>query len=236
MRNVFTIAKRELGSYFVSPIAYVVIAAFLAVTGYLFALILFYSREATMRYLFNNMTTILLFVAPILTMRLLAEEERTGTIELLLTSPVQDWEVVVGKYLASLVLFTLMLGLTAYYPLVLDIFGNPDRGAIVAGYLGLFLFGAALLAVGLFTSSVTGNQIVAAVLGIGLCILLWLTEALADFMGPPVSNLLSYLALGNHFFDFTKGIVDTKDVIYYLSVIAAGLSLATTTLSARRWK
>jgi len=236
MRNIMAIAKREVGSYFVSPIAYIVTAAFLVITGYLFAMILFYSREATMSYLFRYMTTILIFVAPLLTMRLLAEEQRSGTIEILLTSPVRDGEVVMGKFLASLCLLTIMLALTLYYPLILELFGNPDRGPIAAGYLGLFLLGGALLAAGVLTSSLTQNQIVAAVLGVAVALFLWLCGALTDFVGPPLGGFFHYLALSSHFFDFPKGVVDSKDVIYYLSVTAACLFLATRSLETRRWR
>lgn len=236
MRNTFAIAKRELQAYFVSPIAYVVTAAFLVITGYLFSMILYYSREATMRYLFGNIATILLFVAPVLTMRLLAEEQRSGTIELLLTSPVRDWEAVLGKFLAGLALLVIMLALTLYYPLILERYGDPDLGSIAAGYLGLLLLGGALLAIGVLTSSLTSNQIVAAVLGVGLILILWLSQALSDVAGPPLAGFFSYLAFPTHYFDFAKGVIDTKDVIYYLSVIAAALFLATRSLETRRWK
>lgn len=235
VRNIFAIARRELESYFVSPIAYVVTAAFLFISGYFFTFILFYTRQATMRYLFGNLSIIALFVAPILTMRLLSEEKRSGTIELLLTSPVRDWEVVLGKYLASLGLFTLMLALTFYYPIILEMFGNPDKGAIFAGYLGLWLYGAALLGVGVLASSLTQNQIIAAVVGFGLVLILWVCDAAGDFTGAPLSNFLRYLSLSNHYFDFSKGIVDTKDVVYYISVIAGALFLSTLSLSSRRW-
>ncbi len=237
MRNILSIAKRELGAYFASPIAYLVIAAFLAITGYLFSMIIYYWREATMLGVFGNMTTILLFVAPLLTMRLLSEEQRSGTIELLLTSPVRDGEVVVGKFLASLGLLAVMLGLTFYYPFVLEVFkGNPDFGPIVSGYIGILLLGGALLAVGLLTSSLTSNQIVAAVLGVALILVFWLCEALGDVTGPPLDGYLSFLSFSSHFSDFHKGVIDTKDVIYYLSVIVAFLFLATRSLETRRWR
>lgn len=235
MRIIFAIAKREFQAYFVSPIAYVVIAAFLVVTGYLFSIILILSREATMRYLFGNVMVILIFVAPVLTMRLLAEEQRSGTIELLLTSPVKDWEVVLGKFLASLGLFASMISLTLYYPFILERYGNPDPGPIAGGYLGLLLFGGSVLSIGVFTSSLTRNQIVAALMGVGISLFLWLCDALANFASPPLSSFFSYLSLRTHFPDFAKGVVDTKDVVYYLSIIASGLFLATRSLEKRRW-
>lgn len=236
MKNVIAIARRELGTYFTSPIAYVVTAALLAIAGFMFERILFFSREATLRYLFTNLATILLFVAPALTMRLLAEERRSGTIELLLTAPVRDWEVIWGKWLASFILFLAMLSLTLVYPLVLERFGDPDWGPIGSGYLGLILLGGALLALGTLTSTLTRNQIIAAVLGVALCVGLWLIAALAESNEGALNSGLRYLALGEHFFDFLKGVVDTRDVIYYLSVIAGALFLATRVLETRRWR
>ncbi len=236
MRNTLAIARREIQAYFVSPIAYVVAAAFLAIMGYFFAAVLYYTREATMRYTFGNMTTVLLFVAPVLTMRLLAEEQRMGTIELLLTSPVKDWEVVLGKFLGSLTLYAAMLGISLYFPLILTVLGNPDLGPILGGYVGLLFLGAALLSLGVLTSSLTQNQIVAAVLGVVLVVLLWLIGAVGDITGPPLSGVFDYLALSTHFFDFVKGVIDTKDILYYLSVTVAALFLATRVLETRRWR
>lgn len=236
MRNALAIAGRELQAYFVSPIAYVVTAAFLLVSGYLFAAILLLSQEATLRYLFGNLTTILLFVAPLLTMRLLAEEQRSGTLELLLTSPVQDWEVVLGKWLASLGLFAGIMLLTGYYPLLLWRYGNPDWGPVLTGYGGVLLLGGALLSLGTLTSALTSNQIVAAVLGVGLSILAWLIDALSQFTGSPISGVFDYLSLSTHFYDFLRGIVDTKDIVYYVSVIVVALFLATRVLETRRWR
>jgi ABC-2 type transport system permease protein len=236
MRNTLTVARRELQAYFVSPLAYVATAIFLAITGYFFYVILFYSREATMRYLFGNMTIILMLVIPALTMRLLAEEQSKGTMELLLTSPVRDWEVVVGKYLAAVVLFAVMLLLTAYYPVVLNIYGDPDMGPIWGGYLGLFLLGSALLSLGVFASSVSSNQIVAALLGLALIMGLWLIDALGGIASGSLADFFNYLALSGHFQDFTRGIIDSKDVIYMLSLIVGSLFLTTRVVETRRWR
>jgi ABC-2 type transport system permease protein len=236
MTKVWTIARREVGAYFVSPIAYVVTAAFLFVMGILFERILFYSREASLRYLFQNLSFLLTFVAPLLSMRLLAEEKRSGTLELLLTSPVRDWEVVVGKFLAALALFSVMLALTLLYPLILLAFGNPDMGPVLSGYLGVLLMGSSMLAIGVFTSSLSQNQIVAGVLGIVILLVLSLLEPLAQAFSPPISEFLRNLSLGRHFPDLARGVIDSKDVVYYLSVTVAGLFLATRSLEARRWR
>src|SRR5579875_374292 len=173
MGNIVAIARRELMSYYGSFLFYVVTAAFLVITGFFFAVTVAFSRSAQVAPLFQTMYTIMLLVAPILTMRLLAEEQRTGTIELLLTSPVRDAELVLGKFLAGLGLLVSMLVLTGFYPLLLALYGNPDRGGIIGGYLGALLFGGLAIAVGLFTSSLTQNQIVAAVLSFAILLLLW---------------------------------------------------------------
>jgi len=242
MRNVLTIARRELQAYFVSPIAYVVGAAFLIIMGLIFSLIITspspWGAEASLRFVFGNVFTafILMIITPLLTMRLLAEEQRSGTLELLLTSPVRDWEVVLGKYLAALGLFVGLLVMTIPYPIILKLLDNPDPGPMFSAYLGLLLVGSSLLSLGVFTSTLTRNQIVAAVLGFGLILVLVLAEFLSGYARGPLGNFLSYLGIFNHYFDFLKGIVDTRHVIYYLSVTVAGLFLATRSLETRRWK
>jgi ABC-2 type transport system permease protein len=242
MRNVWAIARRELGAYFVSPIAYLVGAAFLAMMGFFFYTDVVFTvlsrSEPTMRYVFGVMTTILLFVAPVLTMRLLAEEQRLGTLELLLTAPVRDWEVVLGKYLAALVFYLGLLLATAVYPLLLFwMRGNPDVGPILSGYLGMALFGAALLSIGLFSSSLSQNQVVAAVVGIGVVILLAVASLPADgITDPTLQQILNHLDLRNHLLNFRRGLIDTVDIVYYLSVTAAFLFLTVQILNSRRWR
>lgn len=238
MRNMLIIARRELGAFFASPIAYLVTAGFLAIAGYFFSVILVLSRQATMQFVFGNMVVVLLFVAPLLAMRLLSEEQRSGTIELLMTSPVRDWQVVWGKWLAAFVLYLVMMAFTGLYVVVLWRLGNPDFGPIMSGYLGIILLGAALLALGTLTSAVTENQIVAAVLGVALAVLLYVSSALADVSGTDslLGRLFEYLALSEHLFDFTRGVVDTTHVIFYLSVTAGALYLATRALETRRWR
>ncbi len=238
MRNMLIIARRELGAFFASPIAYLVTAGFLAIAGYFFSAILILSRQATMQFVFGNMVVVLLFIAPLLAMRLLSEEQRSGTIELLMTSPVRDWQVVWGKWLAAFLLFLVMMVFTGLYVVVLWRVGNPDFGPILSGYLGIILLGAALLALGTLTSAVTQNQIVAAVLGVALTVLLYVSSAMTDVMGAHslVGRFFGYLALAEHLSDFTRGVVDTTHVIFYLSVIAGALYLATRALETRRWR
>jgi ABC-2 type transport system permease protein len=236
VRNVWAVATRELHSYFLSPLAYVVIALFLALSGYLFALILSSSREASLRGLVSNVSVLFLFIVPAVSMRLLAEEQRTGTVELLLTNPVQEWEIVAGKFLASIMLILVMLALTLLFPLFLFVFGNPDRGPIITGYIGVLLQAAAFLAVGLWASSLTQNQIVAALVAFALLLILWLSDNLGQFLGGSIGAIVSYTSVVNHFSSFPQGVIETKDVIYYLTVIAAGLILSTLSLQSRRYR
>ncbi|MBI2954495.1 MAG: ABC transporter permease subunit [Chloroflexi bacterium] len=236
MRNILTLSEKELRSYFASPMAYIVTAAFLVVAGWIFAFVLINSRQATMQDSFQGMAIIMLLVSPVLAMRLLAEEQRTGTIELLLTSPVRDFEVVLGKFLASLALFIVMLGFTLYYVFLLTRLGNPDAGPILAGYLGMVLAGAAFLAIGLLYSSLTSNQVIAAFLTIvTLLVLLWF-DALSSSFSPSISAVTGYLSLTRHLSDLPRGIIDTKDIVYFLSLIVACLFMTVRSLETRRWR
>ncbi len=238
MRNVWTITLRELRSYFVSPVAYAVSALFLVLLGVLFYLNVSSVQQASMRETFNVMVFVLVLIAPGLTMKLLAEEQRMGTIELLLTSPVHDWEVVLGKYLGSLILFSVMLvAPTLYYVVLLVFFGPPDLGPIATGYLGVLLLGGSFLAIGVFTSSLTQNQIVAFFASWVILILLWIASSVGNVA--PVNNLtdaLSYISITRHTDDFFAGVLDTTHVVYALSVIVVALFAATQVLQTRRWR
>ena len=236
MRNVWAVSVRELRSYFLSPLAYVVIALFLALSGYLFALILANGREASLRGLVQNISVLYLFIVPAISMRLLAEEQRTGTVELLLTNPVQEWEIVTGKFLASVMLVLVMLGLTLLFPLFLFIYGNPDRGPIITGYVGIFLQAAAFLSIGLWASSLTQNQIVAAIVSFALLLILWLSENLGQFLGGTIGSIISYTSVITHFQSFPQGVIQSNDVIYYLSLVLAGIVLSTLSLQSRRYR
>ncbi len=235
MRTALVIAERELKSYFVSPIAYVITALFLLISGYLFSVILLNTNEASLRYLISNLSVIWLFITPALTMRLLAEETKSGTIELMMTNPVRDFELVLGKYLGALGFLLVMLAFTLYYPVLLFIFGNPDRGPMLAGYLGVVLQAAAFLAIGLMASSFTQNQIVAAILTFAILLIMWLSESVANFLGKPLGDVMRYLSVTNHFQDFSRGVIDTTHVIYFLSIVAASLFITFLSLQTRRW-
>ncbi len=236
VRAILAITAKELNSYFASFIAYAVVAGFLFVTGAFFSLSVLLSRQVNVRFTLTDVAIILLFVSPAITMRLLAEEQASGTLELLVTSPIREAEIILGKYLAALVFLVVMLAATAYYPLLLISYSQPDPGPILAAYLGLFLQGAAFISLGLFVSALTRNQVVAYIFTFALLLIIWLFEAISGIFGGPLGSVLSSLAFYNHFVDFPKGVVDTKDVVFYLSVVVFGLVLAERVLESRRWR
>ena len=238
MRNILIISRKELVNYLTSPMAYVITAVFLALSGTFFATYLAsvgYVDTSISGFLNAAQFLILLFAA-LLTMRLVAEEKKTGTWELLLTAPLRDGELIIGKFLGSLVVVAGMLVLTLYYPGILMVFGDPDLGPMATSYLGLLLLGSACLAAGIFASSVTNNQIVAAVLSGGILFGLWFLGAGASLLPGPAGEVIAQLSLGHYFPDFARGIVDTKGVVYYITVTALFLYMATRTIEATRWK
>lgn len=237
MRIVQAVAWKEIQIYFSSPTAYIVGMIFLALAGFFFVQDLSDPfPEASLSPFFQGATIILVLMGPALTMRLMAEEQKMGTIELLLTSPVRDWEVVIGKYLASLVFYLATLSLTLYYVLLLLVFADPDPGPIYAGYLGLVLYGAASLAIGLLTSTLTSNQIVSAVVAMGILLALYFAGAASTSLGNTASSIIGEVGLKTHFDDFDRGIIDTKHVMYYLCFIAFFLFLTVRALETRRWR
>ncbi|MFW5888685.1 MAG: ABC transporter permease subunit, partial [Patescibacteria group bacterium] len=213
--------KKELMSYFNSPIAYIFIAVFLMVGNWLFFDGFFLMERADMRSYFQLLPWMFLFLAPAVTMRLWAEEKKLGTIEFLLTLPVTNWQVVLGKFLGSLVFVFITLLLSAGLPITVSLLGNPDPGPIVAGYLGALFLGGAYLALGIFMSSLTKNQIVAFVLALVACFSAFIIGADFVLAGAPssVAPVMRFLGLGAHFHDIAKGVIDSKDIIYYLSFI-----------------
>jgi len=235
VRNTATIALREFKSYLASPMAYVVTGIFLVLTGFFFNISPATYDETSIRGFLEAGGLLLLLLASVLTMRLLAEERKMGTLELLLTAPVRGSEVIVGKFLGSLGVLTVMLVLTFYYPILLVSFGDPDMGPIATGYLGLFLLGCTSLAVGLFASSLTSNQIVAAVVAGGILFALWFLGMAADLLPEALGEVIGYFSLSYYFPDLMRGIIDTRGIIYYLSVTALFLFLAIRSLEHSRW-
>lgn len=238
MRNIGIIARKELKSYLGSPMAYVVTAVFLALSGSFFSSYLagtHYADTSIRGFLEAGQILILLF-AGVLTMRLVAEERKLGTWELLLTVPVRDGEIVLGKFLSGLAVLCGMLVLTLYYPIVLVVLGDPDLGPMATSYLGLLLLGSAALAVGVFASSLATNQIVSMVVAEGILFALWFVGAASDLAPGALGKILSFISLSGHFPDFVTGIVDTRAVVYYLSVTAVFLYLATRSVETDRWR
>jgi ABC-2 type transport system permease protein len=254
MRNIWTICRRELYSYFVSPIAWVLLAIFAFLSG-VFTYIISASfaraslesqmsgqsmpmnlNEQVIAPLFSNIAVIGLFLIPLISMRLFAEEKRQGTIELLITSPLHDLEIVMGKWLSAVLMYGALLVILLVDFSFLFIYGNPDWKPVVSGFIGVLLQGACLLAFGTFISTLTRNQIVAAAIGFGLALVLWILNWTTSFGNTPVIQVLNYLSIVSHMDSFSRGVIDTKDLIYYVSMIFLGLFLTARSLESLRWR
>lgn len=236
MQNTLAIWRREMGAYFNSPVAYIVVTVFLVAAGYLYFAQVFFAGEASMRDFFGISPLLFLFFGPAITMRLLAEEKRTGTLELLITMPIKDWEVVLGKYLAAVGLLATAIGLTLAYPLTLSLWGDFDWGTIAGGYLGLLLMGGSYLAIGVMASSWTQNQVVAFILAFAISFALYLSGKLLQLMPASLAPIIEYISLDAHFANIAKGVVDTRDLVYYLTLIGGCLFLSAQSLDSRRWR
>ncbi|HVT08723.1 MAG TPA: ABC transporter permease subunit [Polyangia bacterium] len=236
MSPALVISRREIRTYFNSAVAYIVVAAFMVLTGYLFFTQLFLEKQADMRGFFNIMPLMFMFVVPAITMRLLADEKSSGTLELLITMPVRDWEVVVGKFLAAMTLLCTAIGLTLVFALSVRALGPLDRGPAIGGYLGLVLMGGAYVSIGVMASSLTRNPIVSFIVAFVISFGLYLLGRLTQFLPQAWQGLVAYLSIDGHFENIGRGVIDSRDVIYYLSVIAVGLLIATLSLESRRWK
>jgi len=227
--------RRELRAYFLSPISYLVWVVFLVAAGWLFLIPLRNNAPATLSGAFQSMSTLLIFVVPLLTMRLLAEEHRLGTLETLLTDPVRERTIVLGKYCASLVFFVLLLLPTVSFPLILAALGEPDPGPVAGGYLGLLLLGALFLAIGLLCSALTMNTIGAAALSFTLLLMLWGLGAAAESLAPGIwRDVLDYASAFRRFEPLRRGVVDTRTLVWCGSLIAWTLAVGTSALALRR--
>jgi ABC-2 type transport system permease protein len=254
MRNTWIIFRKELRSYFVSPVAYVLLVMFALIFGWFFwnmlGAFVFYSmasqmrgemmpmnvNEQIIRQLLGNMNVVGLFFIPVITMRLFAEEKRNGTIELLATSPIRDVEVILGKWLAAVALYAGMLLLTGLNIAFVFKYGNPDWKPLAVGYLGLLLQAAALLAIGTFISSLTKNQIIAGAATFGVCLLVFVLGWASGYETSTWAEVLSYMSVTTHMESFAKGVLDSKDAIYYVTVIFLGLFLTARSLESLRWR
>lgn len=235
MQNALIIARRQFRSYFNGPSAYIVISVVLILLGVFFWNTFFLFGRATVREMFTLLPIFLVLAAPAMTMGLLAEEKRTGTIELLITMPVRDSEVIVGKFLGVLGLYTVLLLLTLPYPLSVATLGNLDWGPVLSGYLALLLEGAAMLAVGLLASSWTDNQLVALFVGAAICFGFWVLDRFLPFLPLGAASVFEWLSFDVHFRSMARGVIDTRDLVYFISVIGLALAMAFRSLESRRW-
>lgn len=246
MRSILLIASKELKSYLTSPMAYVVVSIFLLLSGLFFVLYLNNTNftDTSLQGFIDPLSVfgvqaggniLLLLFAVVLTMRTLAEEKKLGTWELLLTSPVRDSDVILGKFIGSLGIMLIMLILTLFYPLLLIIYGDPDIGPIWTSYLGLVLLGGTAISIGIFASSLTSNQIVAAVVAGAILFGLWVLGIIAASAPQALQQVLNYLSISSHSVGFEAGVIDTRDVVYYLSITALFLYASIRSLEASRW-
>jgi ABC-2 type transport system permease protein len=254
MKNVWIICRKELKSYFASPIAYLLMAFFALIFGFGFFVatrdfvrfgfmaqmqgrnVPMNVNEQVIRPLLGFASTVALFLIPMITMRLFAEEKRMGTIELLMTSPVSDWEIILGKWFGALLLYMCVLATSLLNIAFLFAFGKPDWKPVLVGYLGLILQGATLLAIGAFISTTTRNQIIAGGVTFFVCLLFWLLSWFTAFDNAGLSQIVSYLSIVTHFEGFAKGVIDLKDVVYYLSMIFLGLFITSRSMESLRWR
>jgi len=235
MKKVIPIFRREIFAYFFSPMAYIVISVFLLLTGWFFTSELFLADDSSLRSVFSIIPFIFIFFAPAITMRLLSEERKSGTIELLVTMPITDLEIVLGKYLAGLGLLLVALFFTLPYALTIIVLGRPDMGMLVTGYLGLVLMGASYISVGVFASTISKNQVVSFIIAFMIIFILFLLNKFLPVMPSYLVPLLQYLSIDYHFTNVSRGVIDTRDIVYYLSLIIFMLSLAKLSLESRKW-
>ncbi len=238
MRNVWIMGKRELAAYFSSAVAYVAITVFLVVVGVKFFIIdgFFKTGEASLRSFFELVPLFFVFYLPAITMRSIAEEKRQGTFELLATLPISDSEIVLGKYLGAVGFLAVTLAVTLVYPLGLALLGDPDWGAILGGYIGLLFLGAALLAAGIMASTWTQSQIVSYILGTLIGAIFFFTERLVRLFWETARDAVAYVSFDSHYSNFVRGVLDTRDILFFVAITALFLVVATFSLNSRRWK
>ena len=252
MSNIIAIAQKELRSYFASPIGYVITGLFALLFGFFFYNFLRYFASVSEQMmmsggtpnvnqhmiagLLQNAAVIILFIMPMITMRTYSEEKRSGTIELLLTSPVTDLQIILGKFFGAMGLYAAMLGVTLLYIGMLFFLGNPEWKPIMAGYLGLLLLGGCFISVGLLISSLTKNQIVAGIATFAVFLFLWVINWIGENASATTRDIVNYLSITQHFEDFTRGVIDTKHLVYYLSFITFGLFLTAKSVDSERWR
>jgi ABC-2 type transport system permease protein len=236
MSAALAISKREIRTYFNSPVAYIVVTVYMLLAGYLFFNTLFIEKQAEMRGYFGLAPMLFSFIIPAFTMRLIAEEKGSGTLELLITMPVRDWEVVMGKFLAAMALLATLLGMTLFYAFTLNSIGPVDKGPTYGGYFGLLLMGGAYVAIGVMASSLTRNQIVAFIIAFAISFSLYLFGRITQVVPESIQPIIAFLSIDAHFESIGRGVIDSRDVLYYLSVMAICLVVSTVSLESRKWK
>ena len=234
MRTIWAISKKELRHYFNSPMAYIIIIAFLLVNGWFFGSNLFLVNQSTLRPYFATVPLLLIFFVPAFSMRLLAEEKKQGTLELMVTMPISDIEIVLGKFLGAVIFYAATLALTLFYPITVASLGDLDWGPVIGGYLGIFLTGASLVAIGLFASSLTNNQIIAFIISFVIGFGLFLIGKMLAFSSGGLLRLLDFIGFDTHFNNISKGIIDSRDLLYYASLIFLMLFLTLQNLLNRK--
>jgi gliding motility-associated transport system permease protein len=233
---IWILTKKEMRSYFNSPVAYVVIILFLLISGWQYSSAMFLSGTADLRGLFQIISFLFLFFIPALSMRLLSEEKRSGTIELLGTMPIHEWQLVLGKFIPALFLMAIMLVLTLVNYITISYLGDPDSGATIGGYLGLFFMSSTYLSIGLFTSSLSKNQIVAFISSFAIIFLFVVLNYFKNFVGGFMVNILEYLSTSYHFESIERGVLDTRNIVYYISATFMFLFLTVQVLQSRKWR
>ena len=236
MRTTLAIVRREFATYFLSPIPYLILAVYLALAGVFLYFTIADGADASVRPLVPTLSVILMILTPALTMRLLAEERKSGTLEVMLTDPVTEWQLVLGKFLGCLLFFALLVSVLLVYGLVFEAYGDPDWVALGFACVGLVLYGGAMIGIGLFLSSLTRNQVVAYVTAFVALLALFLVDDLAGLIGGEIGRIGSAVGVQQHWDSFRKGILDTRDVVYFVSIAALSLFLSVRVAEARRWK
>ncbi|MGM0599125.1 MAG: ABC transporter permease [Candidatus Rifleibacteriota bacterium] len=235
--KIFAVMKKELQSFFFSPIAYIVFASFLLIVGYLFWVVLVTSKMASLEPLLYNASFVLLLASPVMTMRLISEERKSRTMELLLTSPISPFEIITGKFLACLILYLVLIILTFQYPFILAQYANDfDLGPVYSGYFGLILLSAAFISIGLFASSLSENQVVAAMLSFGGMLLFWIFGWAEHAFDNAFGEILGSLSIFDRYSDFLRGVIDSGNVVFFIVFTFIWLFLATRVLESERWR
>ncbi len=235
MKKALPVFRRELSAYFFSPMAYIVISVFLLLTGWFFTSELFLTDDSSLRSVFGVIPFIFIFFIPAITMRLLSEEKKSGTIELLVTMPISDLEIVLGKYFAGLGLLVAALFFTIPFAFTIILLGDPDIGMLVCGYIGLILMGAAYISIGVFASTISKSQVISFIIAFMIIFALWLIDKFLMIMPSYMVPFLQFLSIDYHYANISRGVIDSRDILYYLSLVVFMISLSKLALESRKW-